>query len=190
MRILGPVVASSSGVMPTLDPGIARSGAVKPQIVRDQCLLQEATFLHEFAHQFQRRGLIPFGLDQHIQNLTFTIDLSPEIDEASIDLQIDFVEMPCSVRLRPAFEKICRDHGSKKIEPATHGFMGDHDPAFRQQILDVAEAQAESDINANRTLNDHGREAVAGVARFGHVGRYGPKVNAGKRPTLRCPRHM
>jgi hypothetical protein len=34
--------------------------------------------------------------------------------------------------------------------------------------LDVAEAQAESDINPDRPLNDHGREAVAGVADFGH----------------------
>ena len=79
--------------MPTLDSEIARSGAVKPQIVRDQCLLQEATFLQEFTHQFQRRGLIPLGLDQHVQDLSFSIDRSPEIDQASIDLQIDFVEI-------------------------------------------------------------------------------------------------
>ena len=143
MRIFRPFVAPSSGVMPTLDPEITCSGAVRPQFVRDHCLWQKAIFLQELAHQFQRCGLIPLGLDQHVQNLSFTINGSPEIDQASIALQIGFVEMPYSVRLRPAFAKICRDCGSKMLDPATHGFVGDQDSAFRQQIFNVAEAQAE-----------------------------------------------
>jgi hypothetical protein len=42
----------------------------------------------------------------------------PEVDQATIDLEIDFVEMPRHMRLRPAFAKIGRDHGSKMVQPS------------------------------------------------------------------------
>ena len=75
--------------MPMLDPKITRGGVVRSQIVGDQLLRQEAIFLQKLAHQFQRRGLIPLGLDQDIQNLSFAIDGAPEINQASINLQIE-----------------------------------------------------------------------------------------------------
>ena len=59
------------------DPKIARRGVVGSQIVGDQILWQEAIFLQELAHQFQRCGFIPFGLDQDIQNFSFAIDGPP-----------------------------------------------------------------------------------------------------------------
>ena len=77
--------------MPMRDPKIARRGVVRSQIVGDQILWQKAIFLQELAHQFQRCGLIPLGLDQDIQNLSFAIDGAPQINQASIDLEIDFV---------------------------------------------------------------------------------------------------
>ena len=48
-----------------------------------------------------------------------------------------------------------------------------HDPAFRQQIFDVAEAQREPNIEPDRVLDDFGRKAIAAVADFEHRGRYG-----------------
>ena len=79
--------------MPMLDPKITRGGVIRSQIARHQVLRQEAIFLQELAHQFQRCGLIPLGLDQDIQNLSFAIDGAPEISQASINLEIDFVQM-------------------------------------------------------------------------------------------------
>jgi hypothetical protein len=73
--------------------------------------------------------------------------------------------------------------GSKMIGPSSHGFIGDRDSAFRQQILDVAEAQSESGIQPDRLLNDHGRKAVTGVADFDHHGGQAPEVKPGKRRT-------
>jgi hypothetical protein len=48
--------------------------------------------------------------------------------------------------------------------------MGHGDPAFRQQIFDVAEAQREADIQPIGLLNDLGRKAVTRVTDFGHRG--------------------
>ena len=39
------------------------------------------------------------GLDQHIKNFALGIHGAPEVDQATTDLEIDFVEMPGSVGL-------------------------------------------------------------------------------------------
>jgi hypothetical protein len=78
----------------------------------------------------------------------------------AIDLEIDFVEMPSHMWLRPEFAKIGRDLESEMVYPAAHGLVGHHDAAFRRQILDVAEAQGEPDIKPDRLLDDFGREPV------------------------------
>ena len=54
------------------------------------------------------------------------------------------------------------------VYPAAHGLVGYHDAAFRQQILDVAEAQGKPDVKPNRLLDDFGREPVPLVAYFLH----------------------
>jgi hypothetical protein len=168
MRILRPVVSPSAGAMPMPDPKITRRGMVGSHIVRDQVLWREAIFLQELAHQFQRCCLIPLGLDQDIQNLSFAINGAPQIDQTSVDLEIDFVEMSCHVRLRPAFAQRCCDLGSKMIDLSSHGLIGHSDPALCQEIFDVAEAESKSDIEPDRLLNDHGRKAMAAVTDLCH----------------------
>jgi hypothetical protein len=50
--------------------------------------------------------------------------------------------------------------------PEPNGFVGDHDAAFREQILDISKAESESVLRAHRMADDFGRETVAFVARF------------------------
>jgi hypothetical protein len=54
------------------------------------------------------------------------------------------------------------------IDPSSNRFIGNRDPPFRQQILDITEAQGEPDIKPNRLLNNLGREAVAAITDLGH----------------------
>ena len=61
------------------------------------------------ARQFERRLLVPPGLDQHIKNFALGIHGTPEVDQATIDLEIDFVEMPGRMRLLLASAKIGRE---------------------------------------------------------------------------------
>ena len=116
--------------------------------------------------------------------LSFAIDGPPKIDQPAIDLQIDFIQMPRCVRLRPAFAKIGRDFGSKVNDPSSHGLIGHHDATFRQQIFHVAEAQGEPKIQPNRLLDDLGRKAVAAVIYL----RHGQWLSVG--PRDRKPRTM
>src|ERR1035437_6857029 len=52
---------------------------------------------------------LPLGMDQHIKNFSLSIHGTPEIDQTTVDLEIDLVEMPHGMWLRPAFAKIDRD---------------------------------------------------------------------------------
>ena len=52
-----------------------------------------------------------------------------------------------------AFAQVRCDHRPEMVHPAPDGLIGDH-PAFRQQILDVAEAQREPNIEPDRVLDD------------------------------------
>src|SRR5450759_1980166 len=51
---------------------------------------------------------------------------------------------------------------------AAHRLIGNHNSAFRQQILNVTEAQGEPDIKPDRLLDNLGREAVAAIVDLGH----------------------
>jgi len=141
---------------------------IRSEVICDQLVGNKAIFLQQLAHQFERRPLVSPGLDQHIKNFTLGIHGTPEVDLATVDLEIDLVEMPGCMRRRPAFAKIGRDLGSKMVHPAAHGFIGHQDPGLSQQILHFAEAQGEPDIKPDRQLDDLGREAVAATADLGH----------------------
>src|SRR3984893_4991025 len=168
MRILRSVVAPSAAFMAFCDSKIAGSSSIRSKIICDELVWDKAIFLQQLAHQFERRPLVPRGLHQHIKNFTLGIHGTPEVDQATIDLDIDFVEMPDGMRLRPAFAQICRDHRPKMIHPAPNGLVGDHDAPFRQQVFDVTEAQCEPEIEPDRLVDDLWRKAVAAIADFLH----------------------
>src|SRR5882724_1224065 len=168
MRILRSVVVPSTTFMAFCDSKITGCSSIGSEVICDQLVGDKAIFLQQLAHQFERRPLVPPGLDQHIKNFALGIDGPPKVDQATIDLEIDFVEMPDGMRLRPAFAKISRDLGSKMVHPAAHSFIGNHDSAFRQQILNVTAAQGEPDIKPDRLLDNLGREAVAAIVDLCH----------------------
>ena len=43
--------------------------------------------------------LLPPGLDQHVEDFALGIHGAPEVDQATIDLEIDLIEMPDGVGL-------------------------------------------------------------------------------------------
>jgi hypothetical protein len=58
------------------------------------------------------------------------------------------------------------ESGAELIAPATDRFIRDHDTTLEQQLLDVAQAQAEPEIPPNGAADDDGREAVTVIKRF------------------------
>jgi hypothetical protein len=48
------------------------------------------------------------------------------------------------------------------------GLVGQTYPTFREQVLDVAQAERESEVKPNCLPNDLGREPISGKADFRH----------------------
>jgi hypothetical protein len=94
MRILRSIVAPSTAFMAFCDSKITGCSSVRSEVICDQLVGDKAIFLQQLAHQFERRPLVPPSLDQHVEDLALGIYGTPEVDQATIDLEIDFVEMP------------------------------------------------------------------------------------------------
>ena len=82
--------------------------------------------------------------------------------------QIDLVEVPSRMRLQATLSQVGRDHRSEVIHPTPNRLVGHRHSAFRQQILDVTQAEGEPEVEPYRWVNDFGREAVSDVAYFLH----------------------
>ena len=129
---------------------------IRSEVICDQLVGDKAIFLQQLAHQFERRPLVSPGLDQHIKNFTLGIHGTPEVDQATIDLEIDLIKMPDGVGLCPPSTQVHCEHRPEMVHPAAHDLIGHQDPPLSQQILDLTEAQGEPDIKPDRLLNDFG----------------------------------
>src|SRR5258708_4104629 len=168
MRVFRSIVLPPTTLMVLLDPKVASGGAIRPQVVGDQSMGDEAVFLQQLAHELQRSMLVPFRLDQHIEDLALGVDGTPKIDHAAIDLEIDLIQMPARVGPRSAFTQVRSDQRPEMVDPAPNGLVGDRNAAFCQQIFDVAQAQGEPEVEPDRLLNDRWWEAITTVADFLH----------------------
>ena len=77
--------------------------------------------------------------------------------------------MPSRMRFWTALAQTRGDHRPEVVHPAAHDLVRDRDPALRKQILDVAEAEREPQIEPNRLMYDLRREPISGVADFIHT---------------------
>ena len=77
--------------MASCDPKMTGCSPIRAQVICDELVWDKAILLQQLAHQFERRPFVPPGLDQHIKNFTLGIDGAPKVDQATIDLEIDFV---------------------------------------------------------------------------------------------------
>jgi hypothetical protein len=184
MRILRSIVAPLATLVAFCDSKMTGCGGIRSQLICDEPVWDKAIFLQQLAHQFKRRPLVPPGRDQHIEDLALGVDGAPKVDHPAIDFQIDFVQTPSRMGFGSAFCEGPLRPSARNGSPAPDGLIGDHDPAFRQQIFDVAEARREPNIKPDRVLDGFGRKAIASIADFDHRGWYGYRsVTASPPPT-------
>ena len=84
------------------------------------------------------------------------IDGAPEIRPLAGDAHHHLVQMPAIARPGATLAQPSRDRGTELQHPSPHRFVGDVEPSFGQQFLDIAIAQSEAEIEPDRVLDDSG----------------------------------
>jgi len=99
MRILRSIVAPSTAFITFSDSKITGCTSIRSEIICDELVGDKAIFLQQLAHQFGRRPFVPPGLDQHVEDFALGIHGAPEVDQATIDFEMNLIEMPDGVGL-------------------------------------------------------------------------------------------
>src|SRR5271170_6469551 len=104
------------------------------------------------------------------------VDRAPEIAELAVDLHERLIQMPTpldeAAHVRgTSLADLGGEHWTKPVPPEPDGLVADVDPAFGQQILDVAQRQRISHIHHHDQTDDL-RRAVEISERVAH----GPNV--------------
>ncbi len=142
--------------------------AVGPQLVSDDLRGRRAVLLEQLAHLLAGRRLVPPALDQDIQHLALVILRPPQEHLLASDAHRHLVQVPSRAWLRPVPPKTPGDRRPELQHPAPDGLVGDVEPALGQQVLDVAVAEREAEVQPHRVPDDLGRELMAGVGDWWH----------------------
>jgi hypothetical protein len=97
------------------------------------------------------------------------IDGAPQIRPLAGDAHYHLVQVSAIARPRATLAQPSRDRGAEFQHPSPHRFIRDVEPSFGRELLDIAIAQGEAEIEPDRVLDDLGREAMAAVAERAHA---------------------
>jgi hypothetical protein len=104
-------------------------------------------------------------LDQDVQYDAMLINGSPQPVAFAADLQRHLVQMPLVAGAYSSSTQPCSEGGAECGAPLADGLMADDDATLGEQILNVAEAEVEAEVQPYGMSDDLGREAVASIRR-------------------------
>ena len=164
VRSLDAVVFPFRLVMSSRKANVAEGRAVGSPFIGDDSSRCETMLLQQFTHQLQCRPFVALRLNQDVEHLTVLVDRSPQIQPATADQDVHFVQMPLWMCPWAPASQTSRDRRAELLYPSPDSFVGDLDPPFSHELLDIAKAQVETDIEPNGALDDRGREVEVPIA--------------------------
>src|SRR5829696_2241133 len=163
MRVFRPVVLTQAPLMAARETQLATGCAVGAELVGRELVWRVALLLEQFAHEPQGSLGVALGLDQQVQHLAFAIDGSPQIHTPALDRDHQLVQVPLARWSWPQPAQVAGEGGSELQDPAPDRLVGGLDAPLRQELLDIAVAQREPEIEPGCMPDDLGRELVAGI---------------------------
>src|SRR3954454_18511053 len=140
MGILCPVIFPATRIVPPRNTEVAQRRAV--ELVGHDGGWSDALLLQEFSHQLERRRAISPWLNEDIQDLTFAVHGTPDLQLSAVDGDEHFIEMPSPARPRPFSPQLARNDRSELQGPAADRLVGHIDATLGEHILDVAVAHS------------------------------------------------
>src|SRR4051794_15682701 len=163
MRVFGAVVHAPPLLVPATQAKSPECCAVGGQLIGDRQLRRETLLLQQLAHQPLGRPFVPARLDQDVEDLALLIDSPPQIHAPAGDPYDHLIQMPAIARMWSPLPQPSRKERSEFQDPAPDRLVGQVEPAFGKELLDIAVAQGEAQIQPDRVLDDRRREAMAAV---------------------------
>src|SRR6266851_2425228 len=149
--------------MMTTEAEVPQRGTVRTQLVSGHPLRREALFPQQLAHEFDGRAAVAPSLKQHVEDLAFVVNRAPEIHPFDGDTNHHLVQGPTISRSGTAPPQPALNHWSEFQHRIADALVGEVEPTLRKQLLDVAIAQGEAQVEPNRVLNHGRREPVPAI---------------------------
>ena len=134
------------------------------QLVCDQAERNLSLPLQELAKEPLRCTTVASRLDEDVDHVAVLIHGPPQILPLSVDRDENFVQEPCiSESTLASFQTLYIVETALRAPPSDC-FLGHHDSAFGEQILDISETDAESVVQPDCMTDDFGRKTVTVIA--------------------------
>jgi hypothetical protein len=152
VRVLGEIVEIA--VLPMLDAGqdFTNSRPITAELIGDDHTWHVAQPLEQLPKKRFGSGFIPAPLHEDIEDIPILVDGSPEIMPLPLDGQKDFIQMPLISRLGPAAPQLVRGCLPELLAPIAYSLIGQEDAASGHQLLDIAVALAEAEVQPDTML--------------------------------------
>ena len=113
-------------------------------------------------------ALVPSALNQDLEDLALMIDRAPQVHMPAGDPDDHFVEMPAVTRSRTAPSQSPGDRRSEFEHPTANALVGNVEPALGKQLLNIAIAQAEPEVQPDGVLDNDRRKAMPAIGDRNH----------------------
>ena len=163
VRDLCPIVRTPAGDMAVSSAKIPQGCTVGSEPIRDDGVRQVSLALEELPHKLERRLLVASRLNEDIENLTRVVDGAPEIMDPAADPDEHLIEVPPPRRAWTTLPEPRRIDASELERPLPNRLIRDVDAALGAQVLDVAIAEREAELEPHGMPDDLGGEAVPGI---------------------------
>ncbi len=165
MGVFRPVVQALVLAMLDAREYVPLGRPVARQLIGDQHARHKRKTLEQLPQEFHGCPLIAPPLDQNVEDVAVLIDRAPQVLLRAVDADEHLVQVPLVARTRASPTQRVRVGLAEFLAPLAHRFVGDDHPALGEQLLHVAIAEREAEIQPNRMADDRGREAVTSITR-------------------------
>jgi hypothetical protein len=146
MGIFGAIVLPQSLLMTAAQLEVPEGRAVGAKLVGREQFRRETLLPEELAHQPEYSPLVAAALNQHVENLAFVVDGTPQVHPFASNPDYHLVEVPSVARAWAAPPQLSCDPGPEFQNPAPHRFIGNLQAALGEEFFNVAVAQCEAKI--------------------------------------------
>ncbi len=136
---------------------------IAAQFVGDQSARRAALSFQQFPKETGGRPSITPGLDEDVDHVTILVNRPPEIPTPALNLHKQLVEIPGVAQAPSPSPQRPRVRRTKGSTPLSNRLIGHGDPTLREQVLGIAETQAEPVIQPHGVADDFRRKSVSGV---------------------------